>query len=451
MKHLVFALVGCLAFAESEAQTQQPIFKDKADSTEYYGLFQKISKVYGVMGTTNEKQRDSLAAVDKYWIERQERLREKVVGYRWAYSPSHPQLNEALEQNRDSVTAITLTKFAELPSELFQFKNLTKLELIDCRISKLPRKLSRFKKLEHVAVFTDRSGKRIKLATNKTVKTLVIGSNRLPRHYRALKVLHRLDLSRNNLTDFPNIKVCKNLKELSLRDNELTLEKLRSESATLEVLELQKNKIRVVPSAIAQFPNLKRLVFNYNPIESVSDKMSMLQRLEQVGFYSNQLSQVPEALYSLTSLTEIDLYYNQIERLDARASQWKKLEVLYLSNNKLISLPDNLGELTNLRELYVHNNRLSSLPEGLSAMTNLKILRVNSNYLPALPNIESLDKLENIDLANNHLHTFPLGVFKFPKLKIISLLGNQWNEATRQEIKKQSAELEKKEVTVLFN
>ncbi|MFM8738954.1 MAG: leucine-rich repeat domain-containing protein, partial [Cytophagales bacterium] len=363
----------------------------------------------------------------------------------------HPQLNEALEQNRDSVTAITLTKLAELPPALFQFKNLTKLELIDCRISKLPRKLSRLKKLEHVAVFTDRSGKRIKLATNKTVKALVIGSNRLPRHYRALKVLHRLDLSRNNLTDFPNIKGCKKLKELSLCDNELTLEKLRAESATLEVLELQKNKIRVVPSAIAQFPNLKRLVFNYNPIESVSDKMSMLQRLEQVGFYSNQLSQVPEALYSLTSLKEIDLYYNQIERLDARASQWKKLEVLYLSNNKLISLPDNLGELTNLRELYVHNNRLSSLPEGLSAMTNLKILRVNSNYLPALPNIESLDKLENIDLANNHLHTFPLGVFKFPKLKIISLLGNQWNEATRQEIKKQSAELEKKEVTVLFN
>ncbi|MFM8741870.1 MAG: hypothetical protein ACKODM_00895, partial [Cytophagales bacterium] len=131
MKHLVFALVGCLAFAESEAQTQQPIFKDKADSTEYFGLFQKISKVYGVMGTTNEKQRDSLAAVDKYWIERQERLREKVVGYRWAYSPSHPQLNEALEQNRDSVTAITLTKLAELPPALFQFKNLTKLELID--------------------------------------------------------------------------------------------------------------------------------------------------------------------------------------------------------------------------------------------------------------------------------------------------------------------------------
>jgi Leucine-rich repeat (LRR) protein len=451
MKHLVFALVGCLAFAESEAQTQQPIFKDKADSIGNYGMFQKISKVYRVMGTTNEKQRDSLAAVAKYWVERQERLREKVVGYRWVYSPSHPQLNEALEQNRDSVTAITLTKLAELPPALFQFKNLTKLELIDCRISKLPRKLSRLKKLEHVAVFTDRSDKRIKLATNKTVKTLVIGSNRLPRHYRAFKALHRLDLSRNNLADFPNIKGCKKLKELSLRENMLTLENLNARSTILEVLELQKNKIRQVPSAIAQFPNLKRLVFNYNPIESVSDKMSMLQRLEQVGFYSNQLSQVPEALYSLTSLKEIDLYYNQIERLDARASQWKKLEVLYLSNNKLISLPDNLGELTNLRELYVHNNRLSALPEGLGQLTNLKILRVNSNYLPLLPSIEKLEKLENIDLSNNQLHTFSLNVFKFPKLKIISLLGNQWDEATKQEIKKQAVALENKEVTVLFN
>lgn len=451
MKHPAFALIGCLAFAESEAQTQQPIFKDKADSTEYFGLVQKISKVYGIMGTTNEKQRDSLAAVAKYWTERQEHLREKVVGYRWVYSPSHPLLNEALEQNRDSVTAITLTKLAELPPALFQFKNLTKLELIDCRISKLPSKLSRLKKLGHVAVFTDRSGKRIKLATNKTVKTLVIGSNRLPRHYRAFKALHRLDLSRNSLTDFPNIKGCKKLKELSLRENLLTLENLNARSTILEVLELQKNKIRQVPPAIAQFPHLKRLVFNYNPIESVSDKMSALQRLEQLGFYSNQLKQVPEALYSLRTLKEIDLYFNQIERLDARASQWKKLEVLYLSNNKLISLPDNLGELTNLRELYVHNNRLSALPESLGQLTNLKILRVNSNYLPLLPSIEKLEKLENIDLSNNQLHTFSLNVFKFPKLKIISLLGNQWDEATKQEIRKHAVALENKEVTVLFN
>jgi Leucine-rich repeat (LRR) protein len=145
------------------------------------------------------------------------------------------------------------------------------------------------------------------------------------------------------------------------------------------------------------------------------------------------------------------LYFNQIERLDARASQWKKLEVLYLSNNKLISLPDNLGELTNLRELYVHNNRLSALPESLGQLTNLKILRVNSNYLPLLPSIEKLEKLENIDLSNNQLHTFSLNVFKFPKLKIISLLGNQWDEATKQEIRKHAVALENKEVTVLFN
>ncbi len=451
MKHLAFALIGCLAFAESEAQTQQPIFKDKADSIEYDGLFQKIIKVYGVMGTANEKQRDSLAAVAKYWNERQERLREKVVGYRWVYSPSHPLLDEALVQNRDSVTAITLTKLAELPPELFQFKNLTKLELIDCRISKLPRQLSRLKKLERVSVFTDRSGKRLKLAPNKTVKTLVVGSTRLPKRYGAFKALHRLDLSRNNLTDFPNMKGCKKLKELSLRENLLTLEDLNARSSILEVLELQKNKIRVVPAAIAQFPNLKRLVFNYNPIESVSDKMSRLQRLEQVGFYSNQLKEVPQALYSLHTLKEIDLYHNQIERLDARASQWKKLEVLYLSNNKLISLPDNLGELTNLRELYVHNNRLSALPEGIGQLTNLKILRVNSNYLPLLPSIEKLERLENIDLSNNQLHTFSLNVFKFPKLKIISLLGNQWDEVTKQEIRKQAVALENKEVTVLFN
>ncbi|MFM8911497.1 MAG: leucine-rich repeat domain-containing protein [Flammeovirgaceae bacterium] len=451
MKHLALAIMGCLACARMTAQTQQPIFKQKADSVEYYSLFQKITRLYDAMGRSTEKQRDSLGTAVKYWVDRQERLRDKIVGFKWVYTPSHPLLKDALEETRDSVTAITLQNVSSLPPELFQFKNLMKLELIDCRLPKLPRKLAQLKRLQQIAIYTDRSGRRIRLATNKTVKTLVIASNRLPKNYRPFKALHRLDLSRNNLTDFPNIKGCKKLKELSLRDNQLTLEYLRSRSATLEVLELQKNKITAVPPTIAQFPNLKRLVFNYNPIETVSDQLAKLTHLEQLGFYSNQLKQVPEAVYNLTALRELDLYYNQIERLDSRAGNWKKLEVLYLSNNKLISLPDNLGQLTSLRELYVHNNRLSSLPDSLSTLTNLKILRVNSNFLPTLPNIEVLDKLENIDLANNQLHTFPLGVFKFPKLKIISLLGNQWDDATKQEIKKQSAELEKKEVTVIFN
>lgn len=451
MKHPLAILMCCFAFAGSKAQTQQPIFKNVADSIEYYGAFEKIRKFYEVMGRSTDKQRDSLSASAKYWVDRQERLKEGIVGHRWVYFPSHPLLNEVALENRYSVTAITLTKMTKLPPELFLFKNLAQLELIDCQISKLPRKLAKLKKLDHVAVYTNRSGKRLKLAQNKTVKTLVIGSAQLPKSYRSFKALHRLDLSRNNLTDFPNIKGCQKLKELSLRDNQLTLENLREQSTVLEILELQKNKIRVVPAAIAQFPHLKRLVFNYNPIESVTEKLAQLTQLEQIGFYSNQLKEMPEALYNLSSLKEIDLYYNQIERLDTRAGNWKKLEVLYLSNNKLISLPDNLGELNNLRELYVHNNRLSSLPDGLAQLTNLKILRINSNYLPAVPHLERLEKLENIDLSNNQLHTFPLEVFKFPKLKIISLLGNQWDEATKQEIKKQAEELEKREVTVLFN
>jgi internalin A len=449
MRYRTSVIITFFGLGQCLAQIQQPIFKDKSDSVSYYGLFEKISKTYEAMAQFSGGKRDSVAAIAHYWIEKQERLRDQITGYRWVYTASHPLLTEVTMRDRDSVMAITLTNLSSLPPKLFEFSNLTTLELINCRIYKLPRKLAKLKKLNQLAIYTDQSGKRIKLARNKSIHTLVIGSPHLPKNYRAFKVLHRLDLSRNNLTDFPMIRGCKKLKELSLRDNRLTLENQKAKSTTLEVLELQKNQIKAVPASIAQFPNLKRLVLNYNAIERVTEKLALLTKLEQVGFYSNQLKEVPDALYNLTSLKEIDLYYNQIERLDERASQWKKLEVLYLSNNKLISLPDNLGELTHLRELYLHNNRLSSLPETLQQLTNLKVLRVNSNYLPVLPNIEMLKKLENIDLANNQLHTFPLSVFNFPQLKIISLLGNPWDEATKQE--KQSVELEKKEVTVLFN
>jgi Leucine-rich repeat (LRR) protein len=433
-------------------QSKLPIFNEKADSVEYQKISLRIVELFKAMRDTTNINRDSISTRISYFMKRQESMRDKIVGYRYAFEPSYRVLEDILPEERDTITQVTIIKKSELPAALYRFKKLKSLELIDNRMSKLPRRLRYFKNLTTLKIYTDRSGKKIKLSRNSTIKNLIICSSLLPNRYNSLKKLHRLDLSKNNLTDFPKLKGCKKLKELSLRENQLTLENLNTDCENLEVLELQNNQITHVPASIARFANLKRLVLNFNQIESMDGKLAQLNKLEQLGLYSNQLTALPEALYQLTSLKELDLYYNQIERLDEKAANWKKLEVLYLSNNKLISLPQNMGELINLRELYLHNNRLSGLPESLSKLFNLKILRVNSNYLPIVSDsLVNLKKIERLDIANNQLNSLPLSFFHLPQLKFISLLGNQWDDTTRKEIRKQAEELEKKEVLVLFN
>ena len=447
---VVFILVG---FATTGwGQNKLPIFKEKTDSIEYEKISLRIRELFTLMRDTSNINRDSISTRVSYLMKRQESLRDKISGYRYAFEPSYRVLENVEPEERDTVTQVTITKKSELPKVLSRFKNLKSLELIDNRMNKLSRKLRKFKNLTTLKIYSDQSGKDLKLPKNSTIKTLIICSPQLPKKFNSLKNLHRLDLSKNNLTAFPNLSGCKKLKELSLRDNQLTLENLKVGCKTLEILELQNNQIKHVPAAIANFTNLKRLVLNYNQVESIDGKLALLNKLEQVGLYSNKLVALPEALYQISSIKELDLYYNQIERLDEKAANWKKMEVLYLSNNKLISLPQNIGELSNLRELYLHSNRLSELPESLGKLANLKILRVNSNYLPLVSDaLSNLQKIERMDLANNQLNSLPFSFFQLPQLKLISLLGNQWDDATRKEIRKQAEELEKKEVLVLFN
>ena len=66
------------------------------------------------------------------------------------------------------------------------------------------------------------------------------------------------------------------------------------------------------------------MTLNFNAIESVSVKISLLTKLEQLSFYNNKLTAIPEGVYDLVNLKEIDLYFNQIQRIDDRIGNLKK-------------------------------------------------------------------------------------------------------------------------------
>ncbi len=428
------------------AQQKAPIYHSSKDSVEYSKLQQWISDEFKEGNKPSYKKVDSL-------FELQARIKARIVGYRYLFKPSYTLSDQLNKDNIDTLTTLSIVGKSVIPPDVYLCKKLKTLELVDTRIKRLPRKLKKITTLTHIKVYTNTAKRALKLSRNKTVKKLTICSANIPKKFKSYKSLETLDLSKNNLKQFPNIRNCKKLKALSLRENNLTLQDLPNHfKSNVESIELQINKIKSVPSSFGSLTKLKKINLNYNEIESIDAGFSQLTNLEQLGLYQNNLTTVPDALYLLPSLKEIDLYFNQIKQVDNRISNWKNLEVLYLANNLLFTVPDYIGELKHLRELYLHHNNINTLPESIGLLSNLQVFRINQNHLNELPeSIIKLSHIETLDLAGNFLQTLPIEIFQFDELKILSLYNNPWDESTKEMIHAQAEVLKIKEVSIKYD
>jgi Leucine-rich repeat (LRR) protein len=445
---LILLLVILSGLALGQSAIQKPIFKMSSDSAKYHRWNNQLRLAF-----QNKETELANALIDSLAVLRT----TKIIGYRLVYEPRFPTLDSALRMAPDRVLKLSLSgnHVKDLPRELYTFKNLQTLELIDTAVPRIPGKLRNLPQLKTLYVLNHAGKKRLRLGKNETIRQLNIRAKdvrKIPRSFRALSRLEKLDLSSSCLVDFPKrIHQNKKLKSLILNDNQLTLAEPLKGHPGLEQLELRNNKIKTVSADIGRFPMLKRLIFTNNEISSVALEISQLQQLKEVAFYNNKLKTIPAGLYSISSLREVDLYYNEIERLDPLITRWENMEVLYLSNNRLIALPEALGQLTSLKELYLSNNRLSALPNSLMKLENLKVLRVNQNYLNDIPEAAYTLALENLDVSRNKITTVDHQLFTRKQLKILSLVGNEWDMMVRDLLPVWAEELRKNGTIVHLN
>ncbi len=414
------------------AQNQVPIFATKEDSAAYEDINRRFADAM-----KNPRYTYRIDSLSKAFA----MIREKAIGYRTVYRPSSAFTRyDQRPTDLKTVTRLSLADYRgkNLPDSIYLMPNLTDLELVNTRIKKLPAGLRELTSLKRITVLNNRPKGRLRLAKNKKVETLVIHDDEVdkrPRSYRRLPSLQMLDLSRCNLTRFPDIRSNKQLRRLILNDNRLSLTDLKGELPLLEELVLTSNAIEEVPANIGSFTGLKKLNLNSNKIRKLASEIGKLQQLEQLSLYKNNLTVLPPELFGLKNLKVIDLYYNQLDQLDPAVINWVNLEILYAANNRLFSLPENLGKLTQLRELYVHHNRISTLPETLGNLDSLRVLRVNNNLLLELPaSLYRLKSLENLDIASNQIQTIHEALFSFPQLRILSLKNNPLDEPSRASV-----------------
>jgi Leucine-rich repeat (LRR) protein len=449
---IVFALIFGPSFGQLPRfgnSTSVPVYRSAEDSIKGAQLHALVQQFMF------SKEKNAGRRMDSVFRVREEFLKKAVLRYRTVYFATRGYVKlDSLRKMNDfsTVTNVSLEWVTSLPPEIWNCTNLEVLEIINGRLSKLPD-LSALRKLKIVYLFNNVSKRRLKISPNANITNLTIRGDhpdKLPRSYRNLPALLKLDLEENQLTKFPNgARKNKKLIEFNVQRNLLTLKGKIKQHPYLQQLGLQNNVIEHVPSSIANFPALKKLNFNSNKIITVDNAIQALQKLEFISFYKNNLPEIPLGVYKLSSLREIDLFHNQIEKLEPEKANWQNLTTLYLSHNKLLDVPETISRFKSLEGLYLWDNRIGKLPKNIGTLQKLKFVRVNNNYLKVLPeSLMALKDLEELDCSRNFITHMPPGIFDFRNLKIIAFTNNPWDEESKQFIESKLEELRKRDVYV---
>jgi Leucine-rich repeat (LRR) protein len=427
-----------------------PVFKLKVDSIQFAKLDKLVwTNVFSKKPTQKEKHR-----WDSLFIE-MEIVRKKAIGSYWVYKPRFTTWDSLkTKEERKFVENLSIVNLQgdRLPIEILECENLERLELVNTSIAVIQHEIEALHELKILEIYNNRPSQRLTIETNGAIEVLIMRGddpNYIPKKFKNLSSLSRLDLSRTKLKKVPSIRKNRKLQELLLTDNELEVLKISHRSGSLTKLDVRYNQLRKINGSIKKLKNLETLFANFNSISKVDKGMGKLTQLKYLSFYQNKLKKIPDALFHLKSLANIDLYYNQIETLDNRAKQWQNLSVLHLANNNVTQLSEALGEIKSLKEIYVYNNRITQLPESISKLTDLRVLRANDNYLSIFPRqLLRCTQLDYLDLSHNRISTIPIELFSFNCFQILSLNANPWDIESTEIINCEAKKLMKKNVVV---
>ncbi|XP_030644367.1 leucine-rich repeat-containing protein 69 [Chanos chanos] len=187
----------------------------------------------------------------------------------------------------------------------------------------------------------------------------------VPKSIARLTCILTLQLNNNCLSSLPlELKSLHQLTELHLGNNAFEeLPVVLKHLNSLRKLYLFRNKITTLPSEVLDgLPNLVLLNLNHNKIRVIPPAIKSLVCLETISVTDNQLQELPAELGSLRKLTEINF-----------------------TNNKLTRVPQQLCNLSKLTELYLARNNLTELPEGVLGWTSLRVLDIAGNNLSMFP------------------------------------------------------------------
>ncbi|XP_049731523.1 nephrocan [Elephas maximus indicus] len=218
--------------------------------------------------------------------------------------------------------------------------------------------------------------------------------------FKTLSTLKTLELWKNKLRRVPTALPA-SLEVLRLNDNSIHVlhgsdfEGLKK----LKILELKNNLISSFsPSVLSSLVSLQRLMMDGNNMESVAGPLP-LPHLEYMSLENNKLHLIPGSFFtSVQSLQFLSFSGNLLTKIPTNLP--KSLLSLKMERNqlKVVRFRD-MKHLENLSHLYLSENSLSSV-DGAQLLANLTTLELSQNQLQMLP-LRLPARLQKLDCSNN--------------------------------------------------
>lgn len=208
------------------------------------------------------------------------------------------------------------------------------------------------------------------------------------------------------------------------------------------IFELKLTKINNValPDGLKKLKQLKRLNFSGNRSSSLPQCMESFKELQELDLSDNDFECIPPVIQKLPALTSLNFHSNKLNSISSNNNPFEhlnKLEFLNLSSNPLIYFHNsvvNFKSLPELKELDLSNCNLFEIPEGISQLTSLEKLHFHSNKIATFGGIRDIEifkelgYLKELDVSNNHIHTFFNGFSMYiQSLEVLSLRNNSFH------------------------
>ncbi|KAJ8049489.1 Insulin-like growth factor-binding protein complex acid labile subunit [Holothuria leucospilota] len=241
-----------------------------------------------------------------------------------------------LFDGRYNLVQITLSNndLQEIEEKLaYPLNNLYELDLSHNNIHKLPGSLFNM---------------------SRRLKSLSFSSNKISyineSTFQGLNEIHWLYLSRNNITWLPeklfwpfNLTGTLDLSSNKLTGLPLDLFRKQNKAHHLEVLLLQRNKLRWIPEVVFRgLPKLKIICLFYNDIQFLADNAFSGAGIEYIYLFGNHLSELTNRSFVGKNISQIHLYKNNLSRIEDNAiSQRMGNTTLFLNCDKINQIDQN--------------------------------------------------------------------------------------------------------------
>ncbi|XP_023405244.1 leucine-rich repeat-containing protein 40 isoform X3 [Loxodonta africana] len=352
---------------------------------------------------------------------------------------------------------VSHNKLKILPEEITNLRNLKGLYLQHNELTCIPEGFEQLSSLEDLELHVGENQIEMLGAEHlkhlNSILVLELRDNKLksvPDEITLLQSLERLDLSNNDISSLPYSLGNLHLKFLALEGNPLrTIRREIINKGTQEVLKYLRSKIRddrptqsdsvtetamTLPSEsrvnVHAITTLKTLDYSDKQKTSIPDEVFDAVKshiVTSVNFSKNELCEIPKRIVELKEMvSDVNLSFNKLSFVSLELCMLQKLTFLDLRNNFLNSLPEEMESLIRLQMINLSFNRFKILPEVLYRIPTLETVLISNNQVGSVDpqKMKMMENLTTLDLQNNDLLQIPPELGNCVNLRTLLLDGN---------------------------